>query len=732
MSLSSGGSGFIDVNDASLRFSAVGQGVVFQDGSEMFSRDDTDQTLQNVLDNGAAASVTMDLTNTGTALTTAGDIAVGSSDPEDTRLHVTGNAFITQDLYIDNDLAANVVLNVAGGINAANFFGDGGLLTNVAALKTLQEVVDVDNVSTEVVSFVNNTLALSAGGPVVIGSSDPLDSTLHVTGNIHATTDITVGTSANIGTTANIGSHANIVGDVNTQGEVIATHFHGDGSNIVNLANAIQNQILFAGQDGLANGVVGLGMTLGATPGTDANTLVMSGDFTTTNLRVTNNLQVTGTVTQIHTDNLTVTDPIVALNEGYTGDVTTGFVFNREQDGTTSNVMIAVCGVVEESGALDEHLVLARTVNSADSDTLAPSGDLEVNVFGNVTVSGNIVGEWIHGDGSNLTGLVSDLQSVVEYGNSTANTIHFANTTAFSTAGNVTLGSNIDTDTTLHVTGNVFTTGNINTGTGTSVGIGTTAQSSVLSVVGTNPYNPEPLEAGIHIGQAGIGLGSFACIELAGPENKCLIDFSRPGATGSGGQQLYRLISNRVAGDSNFEMIANDDKIALSIDEGGNVAIGGRTATMGANLQVSGNVVVYGGSQEFTNPTTDSAVYRVDYASANTLSINVVDSTPSNITALEVSNTGNIHMTQNLAVGNSVTTNVIYFGSGGSVASGGGLDLNNVVSRGAKTETGIIIETGPSVQSLSADGPVIFSGLPTSAPATTGALWNDGGVLKIV
>jgi hypothetical protein len=33
---------------------------------------------------------------------------------------------------------------------------------------------------------------------------------------------------------------------------------------------------------------------------------------------------------------------------------------------------------------------------------------------------------------------------------------------------------------------------------------------------------------------------------------------------------------------------------------------------------------------------------------------------------------------------------------------------------------------------IKGNGEIILSGLPTTQPSTTGAIWNDGGTLKIV
>ena len=230
--------------------------------------------------------------------------------------------------------------------------------------------------------------------------------------------------------------------------------------------------------------------------------------------------------------------------------------------------------------------------NTAPTDAISVSSNLFISYTGNLITFGQITAGSVANVESNILSLESDLSdnssriggltlsSVVDNGNTTSNTVQFTNTgTSLVTSGSVGVGTT-SPSANLHVVGNVYATGNVNTALGTSMGIGTSSQSSVLSVVGTNPYNPNPIEAGIHIGQAPNG---FATIEMVGTDSTCLIDFSSPGATG----HFYRLISN-LGSRNNLEIFAPGDTIALTVDQNSNVGIG--TTSPSANLHVVGNV----------------------------------------------------------------------------------------------------------------------------------------------
>jgi hypothetical protein len=264
---------------------------------------------------------------------------------------------------------------------------------------------------------------------------------------------------------------------------------------------------------------------------------------------------------------------------------------------------------------------------------------------GNIEVSGNIysnlVTNIIHfnvGGVSPITGRGKDLANIVNAGNTLVdNTIHLAHTRlALAAVGNVSVGSNVDNHTNLHVTGNVHTTGNITTetnvvaaylhgdgsnltgvvssttlqsavdagnvctevvsltnnslslSTGGPVGVGTASPSSVLSVVGSSPFSPNPSEAGIHIGENTAG---FAAIEMIAGDNKAYLDFSKPGA----GSHFYRVVSN-LNSLNNFEIFGPGNPMpALSVEKDNSyVGIHNRSPTealdVGGNINATGAV----------------------------------------------------------------------------------------------------------------------------------------------
>ena len=106
---------------------------------------------------------------------------------------------------------------------------------------------------------------------------------------------------------------------------------------------------------------------------------------------------------------------------------------------------------------------------------------------GNVEVGGNVVAGYLYGDGSNITGISSNLDQIVNIGNVTSNTVQFTNaTTGFVTTTNVEVGGE------LTVSGNVTVdTDTFHVDTATNrVGIGTTTPGRFLEVYTGNGTVP--------------------------------------------------------------------------------------------------------------------------------------------------------------------------------------------------------------------------------------------------
>jgi hypothetical protein len=75
---------------------------------------------------------------------------------------------------------------------------------------------------------------------------------------------------------------------------------------------------------------------------------------------------------------------------------------------------------------------------------------------GNVEVGGNVVAGYLYGDGSNITGISSNLDQIVNIGNVTSNTVQFTNpTTSLVASGNVEVGGDVV------LSGNIYNNANL-------------------------------------------------------------------------------------------------------------------------------------------------------------------------------------------------------------------------------------------------------------------------------
>ena len=172
---------------------------------------------------------------------------------------------------------------------------------------------------------------------------------------------------------------------------------------------------------------------------------------------------------------------------------------------------------------------------------------------GNVVVTGNVVAGYLYGDGSNISGISSNLDQIVNNGNVTSNTVQFSNaTTGFVTTANVEVGGE------LTVSGNVV------------VDTNTLFVDSVNNRVGIGTTSPQRL---LHLKRS--GAATFKRIQNANNNNGCGIELMR-GDSDTWGATSWSdwRISNTEHLDFGVKFTGTDITSVLHLNVNGNVGAG--------------------------------------------------------------------------------------------------------------------------------------------------------------
>ena len=186
----------------------------------------------------------------------------------------------------------------------------------------------------------------------------------------------------------------------------------------------------------------------------EAQNLLITGG----NIYVTSELEADATV--LNLENVTrkgnVSSNTIEITNATTGIVATGNIhalkFIGSGAGLTSIPSSAISGTLSQwSDGTNSDVYIASNVgignvHTLTSNTLQVGGNLYVrDTDANVlTVNGNVVASYFEGDGSKLSGIVTDLQGVTDNGNVTTNVVQFSNvTTGLVTTANIEVGGDI-------------------------------------------------------------------------------------------------------------------------------------------------------------------------------------------------------------------------------------------------------------------------------------------------
>jgi hypothetical protein len=143
----------------------------------------------------------------------------------------------------------------------------------------------------------------------------------------------------------------------------------------------------------------------------DGATLNIDGD-----VAVAGNLNVVGTLTVVDTQTILIEDPIVQIGANNIVDTQdVGFILTANSSNLATNVAVGYSPTLNGG-----EFVIAQTLSSSESGSQAvlnPMTEGSVNVH----VYGTLIANYLHGDGSNLTGITggsssSNLQTVMNNG----------------------------------------------------------------------------------------------------------------------------------------------------------------------------------------------------------------------------------------------------------------------------------------------------------------------------
>jgi len=157
--------------------------------------------------------------------------------------------------------------------------------------------------------------------------------------------------------------------------------------------------------------------------------------------------------TQFHGDGSKLTGLVTTLedvaNNGNT--MSNVIIFENSTTGLVTDGQVGV-----STRAPDANLHVVGNVHVADTTEAFSTVTGAVTITGGIGVVGNVHAAQFHGDGSQLTGLVTTLEDVANNGNTMSNVIQFTNTdTGLVTTGKIGV-STVSPDANLHVVGNVY------------------------------------------------------------------------------------------------------------------------------------------------------------------------------------------------------------------------------------------------------------------------------------
>jgi hypothetical protein len=530
----------------------------------------------------------------------------------------------------NNDWNTNIALSVNGNVTAGNFVGSGAALSAITGANVTGTVANATFATSAGSANTANTATFAGTANAVAGAnvSGTVANATFATSAGTATTAATVTDAAqpNI-TSVGILTAVNTSGAVSATGNITGNYFLGNGSQLTGLpvqpgtygnANVVANVAALGSNPVSTTGnitagyVIGNGSLLSSITGANVSGTVANATFATSAGSATTATTATfaGTANAVAGANVsgTVANATFATSAGSsttsTFADTANAVAGANVSGTVANATFATT-----AGSA----TTANTVTDATQANITSVGTLtSLSVSGNITSSGNISGNYILGDGSQLTGITST------YGN--------ANVSNFLANG---FGSN-----------NISTTGNVTSGNSTvsntlnvSNITGAAGQTVTITAEGTND---------IHLDADSIRIGDNnnpATLVTHGTGN--LILRTHEGAANQGNITLVNGANGNIQLNPNGTGLVTTTAISATGNVSGSYIIGNGSllsALTGANVTGTvANATFATSAGTATSATTANTV--TDAAQANITSVGTLTS---------VSVTGNANISGNI------------------------------------------------------------------------------------
>ena len=433
----------------------------------------------------------------------------------------------------------DITLNVAGNVEASFYRGDGGLLSNLVS--DLQSVTAVEANSDQMIILSNATaLWANVGNVLVEGNVTSATGGFHGDGgwltNVQTTFEETIvngNTTSNIVefhnalslvTTGNVGiQNVAPLGDLSIGANVV---FDDDATDILKVQGNINAHRITIGT-----------WTLGGGGSQGLQQITDTGNTTTITTEFNNTSTAFKTVARAGIGTSTPSSDAMLHVDGHVrlgGPADTpnneemkvrvagalNIIANHSNtDNTTSNLVMKAGEInaasITLAGAVTDDTRQRIVFKTRETEALT------IDQFGNANFVSNVVvgtGAKFIGDGSGLTGLVSDLQSVSDGGATTNQTIKFTNATeGANITSNLYVGSNLHLDDVTLAAASVTLQGVTTNGATTTDAItitdtteATTTSTGALKVSGGIAAAKDIRAANVVVNRVGVGLTAGA------------------------------------------------------------------------------------------------------------------------------------------------------------------------------------------------------------------------------